>query len=71
MYKYRMTLQWSEPDHLWVVEVPELPGCFADGETPAQAIANAQDVIDLWIETARKRGMAIPQPQQADISASA
>ena len=64
MYKYRMNLSWSEPDQLWVVDVPELPGCFADGSTPEEAFANAQVVIALWIETARERGQAIPTPQQ-------
>lgn len=62
-YKYRMELSWSKRDRLWIVLVPELPGCFADGETPAQAVENAQEVIGLWIETAREYGLAIPQPQ--------
>lgn len=71
MYKYRMNLSWSEPDQLWVVDVPELPGCFADGSTPEEAFANAQVVIALWIETARERGQAIPTPQQQDAPAGA
>ena len=62
-YKYRMVVSWSEPDHLWVVDVPELPGCFADGITPQHAIDNAQVIIDEWIETATISGKPIPQPQ--------
>ena len=71
MYKYRMNLSWSEPDQLWVVDMPELPCCFADGSTPEEAFANAQVVIALWIETARERGQAIPTPQQQDAPAGA
>lgn len=62
-YKYRMELSWSERDLLWIVFVPELPGCFADSETPAHAIANAQEVIGLWIEPAPEDGRDIPEPQ--------
>ncbi|WIG59575.1 MAG: hypothetical protein OJF49_002322 [Ktedonobacterales bacterium] len=71
MYKYRMNLSWSEPDQLWVVDVPELPGCFADGVTPAEAIANAQIIISEWIDTAHKYGQPVPEPQQHDVPASA
>lgn len=62
MYKYPMRLYWSEPDQAWVVEIPDLPGAMADGETPEAAVAMAQEVIALWIETARERGQAVPEP---------
>jgi predicted RNase H-like HicB family nuclease len=70
-YKYRMVLTWSEPDELWLVEVPELPGCMADGATPSEALANAQIIIDEWIAVARKDGRPVPTPQQLDVPASA
>jgi len=61
--KYELIIYWSEEDHSFVVEVPELPGCMADGETYEQAVVNAQQVIEEWIETARELGRAIPQPK--------
>lgn len=53
----------SEEDQAFVVEVPELPGCIADGETYEQAVADAQRVIEEWIETARELGREIPEPK--------
>jgi predicted RNase H-like HicB family nuclease len=46
--KYELIIYWSEEDQSFVVEVPELPGCMADGETYEQAVANAQQVIGEW-----------------------
>jgi predicted RNase H-like HicB family nuclease len=61
--KYEMILYWSEEDHAFIVEVPELPGCAADGATYAEAVEKAQQVIHEWIETARELGREIPQPR--------
>ncbi len=61
--KYELIIYWSEEDGLFVVEVPELPGCMADGETYDQAVSNAQRVIEDWIETARELGRPIPEPK--------
>jgi predicted RNase H-like HicB family nuclease len=63
MYKYELSIFWSDEDRRYVVEVPELPGCMADGETYEQAIKNAQVVLLDWIETARSVGREIPQPK--------
>lgn len=63
MYKYELIIFWSEEDGRYVVEVPELPGCMADGETYGKAIKNAQVVISEWVETARSLGREIPQPK--------
>ena len=54
---------WSRADETFVVEVPELPGCMADGATYEEAVANAQVVVQEWIETARSLGRAIPLPR--------
>jgi len=43
--------------------VPELPGCAADGETYKEALANAEIVIQEWIETAKELGRQIPTPK--------
>ena len=61
--KYELIIYWGDEDQSFVVEVPELPGCMANGETYEQAVANAQQVIEEWIETARERGRPIPEPR--------
>ena len=63
MHKYEMILYWSEEDELYIVEVPELPGCMADGDNMLDAVKNAQIVIDEWIETAKLKGEDIPKPK--------
>ncbi|MFN0080759.1 MAG: type II toxin-antitoxin system HicB family antitoxin [Prosthecobacter sp.] len=61
--KYEIILYWSEADEAFVAEVPELPGCMADGSTYEVALNNACVVIDEWIETARSLGREVPQPK--------
>jgi predicted RNase H-like HicB family nuclease len=63
MYKYEIIVFWSDEDGRFVVEVPELPGCMADGETYEQAVQNAQIIISEWIETAKGLGREIPEPK--------
>lgn len=70
-YRYRMIVRWSEPDQLWLVEVPELPGCMADGATPEEAVTNARTIIDEWIMVARMDGRPVPEPQASDVPATA
>jgi len=54
---------WSEEDEAYIVEIPELPGCMADGVTYEEAVKNAQVVISGWIETARSLGREILSPK--------
>jgi len=61
--KYEIIIFWSEEDDAFVAEVPELPGCMADGKTYQEAIKNAEQIIDEWIETAKEEGRPIPQPK--------
>ncbi len=61
--RYELIIYWSEADQCFVVEVPELPGCMADGPTYEQAVVNAQRVIEEWIETARALNRPIPEPR--------
>jgi len=63
MSKYEVIIYWSEDDKAFVAEVPELAGCMADGSTYQEALANAEMVIDEWLETARELGRAIPEPK--------
>jgi predicted RNase H-like HicB family nuclease len=61
--KYELIIYWSEVDQAFIVEVPELPGCAADGETYQDAVQNAEVVIQEWIETAQALGRPIPEPK--------
>jgi predicted RNase H-like HicB family nuclease len=61
--KYELIIYWSEIDQAFIVEIPELPGCAADGETYQEAVQNAEVVIREWIETARELGRSIPEPR--------
>ncbi len=63
MSKYELIIYWSNEDGAFVVEVPELPDCTADGASYEQALANAQTVIQEWIETAKTIGRQIPEPK--------
>jgi predicted RNase H-like HicB family nuclease len=61
--RYEIILFWSDEDDAFVAEVPELPGCAADGATYQEALDNAQIVIREWIETAKELGRPIPEPR--------
>jgi predicted RNase H-like HicB family nuclease len=61
--KYEIILYWSKEDQAFIAEVPELPGCAADGETYQAALANVEEVIREWIETAQSLGRPIPSPR--------
>ncbi|GAG19814.1 unnamed protein product, partial [marine sediment metagenome] len=61
--KYEIIIFWSEEDDAFVAEVPELAGCMADGRTYQEALTNAEQVIQEWIETAQKLGRTIPEPK--------
>ena len=61
--KYEMIIYWSNDDDAFIVEVPELAGCMADGSSYQEAVANAEVVIAEWIDTARELGRPIPQPR--------
>lgn len=63
MSKYEVIIYWSEEDQAFIAEVPELSGCMADGGTYQEALANAEIIIQEWIETAREIGRAIPEPK--------
>jgi predicted RNase H-like HicB family nuclease len=61
--KYKIILFWSEEDQAFIAEVPELPGCAADGATYQQAVANAEVAMQEWIETAKDLERPIPNPR--------
>lgn len=67
--RYQIILDWSQEDRAFIAEVPELPGCAADGETYREALENVELIMQEWIETAKELGRAIPEPKERLISA--
>lgn len=63
MPKYEIILYWSADDNAYIAEVPELAGCMADGSTAAEALRNAERVMQEWVETALALGRDIPEPK--------
>jgi predicted RNase H-like HicB family nuclease len=63
MNKYEIIVYWSQEDNAFIAEVPELPGCAADGENQIDALKNVNKVIDEWIETALLSQRSIPKPK--------
>ncbi|TFI53743.1 type II toxin-antitoxin system HicB family antitoxin [Mastigocladus laminosus UU774] len=67
--RYEIILYWSQEDQAFIAEVPELPGCAADGETYQEALQNVEIIMQEWIETAQELGRSIPEPKQRLMSA--
>ena len=67
--RYEIILYYSQEDESFIAEVPELPGCAADGETYQEALQNVEMVMQEWIETAQELGRTIPQPKRCLMSA--
>lgn len=61
--KYERIIYWSSECDAYLAEAPELPGCMADGSTYQEALSNAEQIIDEWIETANELGRPIPKPK--------
>jgi len=61
--KYEIIIYWSKEDNCFVVEVPELPGCIADGKTYQEAVSNVELIIQEWMDTAKDIGRSIPEPK--------
>lgn len=60
--RYPINVFWSDESGRWIADVPDLRYCSAHGETPAEAVAEAQEAIALWLETAQAEGIPIPRP---------
>ena len=63
MVKYEIIIYWSDRDHAFIAEVPELAGCAADGKTYQEVVANVEVIMQEWIETAQEMGWSIPEPK--------
>lgn len=62
-YRYEIIIFWSKEDDAYIAEVPELPGCMADGKTHHEALENVDRIIEEWIDTAKELGRPIPEPK--------
>jgi len=60
--RYHINVLWSDEDGHWIADVPDLKTCSAHGRTPAEAVAEAQEAIALWLETAREEYIRVPEP---------
>lgn len=63
MENYEIIIYWSQDDNGFIAEVPELPGCMADGKTRAEALKNTEIIISEWLETAKLENRPIPVPK--------
>ena len=63
MYKYEIIIYWDDQDRIYIADVPELPGCSAHGNTYNEALNNAKEAIQLWIDTAKEFGDPVPEPK--------
>ena len=61
--RYEIIIFWSDEDRAFLADVPELPGCMAHGASHEEALQNAQEALQLWIETAEEDGRSVPQPK--------
>ena len=61
--RYEIIIFWSDEDAAFIADVPELPGCMAHGSSHAEALRNAEEAIELWVEMAHETGREIPQPK--------
>lgn len=61
--QYEMIIYWDKADNIYVVEVPELPGCMAHGKSKKEALENAEKAVEFWLKTAKEDGIQIPVPK--------
>ncbi len=61
--QYEMIIYWDKTDNIYVVDVPELPGCMVHGKSKREALENAEKAIALWLKTAKEDGIQIPEPK--------
>lgn len=62
MNKYGFSLMWSEEDSGYIVTCPDFPGLSAFGETAEEALSEAEVVLELFVESLRESGDALPDP---------
>lgn len=61
--QYEMIIYWNKADNIYVVDIPELPGCMAHGKSKKEALENAEKAVEFWLKTAKEDGIQIPSPK--------
>ena len=61
MRRYTAVLYCDPEDGRYSVEVPALPGCVTEGDTLEEALTNARDAIQLYLEDLQACGEPIPE----------
>ena len=61
--KYPIAIEPGDEHRAYGVVVPDLPGCFSAGDTLDDAIDNAREAIELWLETVIDDDEAVPEPR--------
>ncbi|TLD39900.1 MAG: hypothetical protein JETT_3831 [Candidatus Jettenia ecosi] len=61
--QYEMIIYWDKTDNIYIVDVPELPGCIAHGKSKKEALENAEKAVEFWLKTAKEDGIQIPDPK--------
>ena len=59
---YVIAIEPGDSQHAFGVVVPDLPGCFSAGDTLDDALGNAREAIELWLETSIDDGQPVPEP---------
>lgn len=62
---YSMHIQWSEEDQVYIVTIPELPGCKTHGKTYKKALKQVKYAMEGWIEANQALGRPIPAPHRS------
>lgn len=60
---YEIIIFWWREDQAFVAEVPDLDGCFAHGKSRREALENAEEAIQLWLDTAQEFGDPVLEPK--------
>lgn len=62
-HRYHINVFWYPDDDCWIADVPDLKSCSAHGDTPVEALAEAETAIELWIEAALDCNLVVPEPR--------
>lgn len=63
MSDYAINMFWSNEDHAWVADIPDLAHCSALGATPQEALAEVLDAKQAWLDSASDHGESVPEPR--------
>ena len=61
--RYPIAIELGNDHQAYGVVVPDLPGCFSAGDTMEEAMDNAKEAIELWLETTIDDGLQVPEPK--------